>query len=85
MPVTCSRAGRAIFFFATLVGRKLVRIKFRGREPVEQDFLLESRYGRLRDAAEGADGSLYVITSDTDAYGPGRDGGDRLLRLVPAE
>jgi hypothetical protein len=26
-----------------------------------------------------------VLTSDTDAYGPGRREGDRLLRLVPAQ
>jgi len=71
------------FFFATLVGRKVVRVKFKGQEPVEQEFLLEERFGRLRDVAQGLDGTIYVITSDTDAYGPGRKEGDRLLRLVP--
>lgn len=71
------------FFFTTLVGRKLVRVKFKDQEPVEQEFLLKNRFGRLRDVAQGIDGSIYVITSDTDAYGPGRKEGDRLLRLVP--
>jgi len=70
------------FFFATLVGRKLVRVKFKDQEPVEQEFLLQDRFGRLRDVAQGTDGAIYVITSDTDAYGPGRKQGDRLLRLV---
>jgi glucose/arabinose dehydrogenase len=71
------------FFFATLVGRKMVRVKFNNQEPVAQEFLLQERFGRLRDVAQGIDGSIYVITSDTDAYGPGRKQGDRLLRLVP--
>jgi aldose sugar dehydrogenase len=71
------------FFFATLVGRKVVRVKFKDQEPVEQEFLLQDRFGRLRDVAQGTDGAIYVITSDTDAYGPGRKQGDRLLRLVP--
>lgn len=71
------------FFFATLVGRKLIRMKFDGPDVVGQEFLLENEYGRLRDVAVGPDGFIYVLTSDTDAYGPGREGGDRLLRLVP--
>jgi glucose/arabinose dehydrogenase len=52
---------------------------------VGQEHLLKNAFGRLRDVAQGMDGSVYVITSDTDAYGPGRPGGDRLLRLVPAQ
>ncbi len=71
------------FFFTNLVGKKLVRLRLDGSRPTGQEFLLENTYGRLRDVAQGADGLLYVITSDTDAYGPGRTGGDRLLRLMP--
>ncbi|RPJ77496.1 MAG: PQQ-dependent sugar dehydrogenase [Desulfobacteraceae bacterium] len=71
------------FFFTNLVGKKLVRLRLDGPRVVGQEFLLENAYGRLRDVAQGADGLLFVITSDTDAYGPGRPGGDRLLRLVP--
>jgi len=71
------------FFFATLVSRKLVRVKFHDQEPLEQEFLMEGQFGRLRAVAQGIDGSIFVITSDTDAYGPGRKQGDRLLRLMP--
>lgn len=71
------------FFFATLVGRKLVRIKFIGQQPLEQEFLLQEEFGRLRAVAQDMDGSILVLTSDTDAYGPGRGQGDRLLRLTP--
>jgi glucose/arabinose dehydrogenase len=71
------------FFFANLKGKRLVRLKLSGRIPVGQEHLLKDTYGRLRDVAQGNDGYLYVITSDTDAYGPGRSEGDRLLRIVP--
>lgn len=71
------------FFFANLVGRMLVRVALDEAEVKGQEFLLEDEYGRLRDAATGPDGGLLVLTSDTDAYGPGRAAGDRLLRLVP--
>ncbi|EPR30505.1 glucose/sorbosone dehydrogenase family protein [Alkalidesulfovibrio alkalitolerans DSM 16529] len=73
------------FFFACLRGEKLVRVKFDGETPVEQEFLLEGKFGRLRDVSGGPDGALYVLTSSTDAYGPGRTGGDMLLRLSPAD
>jgi glucose/arabinose dehydrogenase len=72
------------FFFATLVGQKIVRVKFEDLEPLEQEFLIEEQFGRLRAVAQGVDGSIFVVTSDTDAYGPGRRQGDRLIRLVPS-
>lgn len=70
-------------FFATLVGKSLYRLKLDGRRVVGQEVLLKGRFGRLRDVAQGPDGYLYFLTSETDAYGSGREGGDRLLRLVP--
>jgi glucose/arabinose dehydrogenase len=72
-------------FFTTLVGRSLFRIELDGGNVLGQEVLLRDQYGRLRDVAQGPDGLIYVITSDTDAYGPGREGGDRLLRLIPAQ
>jgi glucose/arabinose dehydrogenase len=76
-------AWKGDFFFANLVGKMLVRLKLDGARVVGQEHLLKDAFGRLRDVAAAADGTIYVITSDTDAYGPGRPGGDRLLRLVP--
>jgi glucose/arabinose dehydrogenase len=78
-------AWRGDFFFTNLVGKMLVRLKLDGPSVVGQEHLLKNAFGRLRDVAQGMDGSVYVITSDTDAYGPGRPGGDRLLRLVPKQ
>ncbi len=72
------------FFFATLVGQKIVRVKFKYLVPLEQEFLIEEQFGRLRAVAQGVDGSIFVVTSDTDAYGPGRRQGDRLIRLLPS-
>lgn len=77
-------AWKGNFFFAALVGQMLVRIKLENKKPVGQQFLLEKEYGRLRDVAQGPDGFIYVITSDTDAYGPGHPDGDRLIRIVPS-
>jgi glucose/arabinose dehydrogenase len=78
-------AWRGNFFFTNLVGKMLVRLKLDGPKAVGQEHLFKNAFGRLRDVAQGIDGSVYVITSDTDAYGPGRPSGDRLLRLVPAK
>lgn len=70
-------------FFATLVGRALYRLDINGKQVNEVEVLLKNEFGRLRDVKTGPDGYIYIITSDTDAYGPGRRDGDRLIRLVP--
>jgi len=67
-----------------LAGRTLIRLKLDGPTAGGQEHPLKNAFGRLRDVAQAADGSVYVITSGTEAHGPGRPGGDRLLRPVPA-
>lgn len=71
------------FFFTNLRGQRLIRVELDDGAPVAEEHLLVDRFGRLRDVETGPDGHLYVLTSQTDAYGPGRRNGDRLLRIVP--
>ncbi|MBE2254909.1 MAG: PQQ-dependent sugar dehydrogenase [Ignavibacteria bacterium] len=70
-------------FFTNLVGRCLIRVELDGRNVKGEEVLLKREFGRLRDVMTGSDGYIYFITSDTDEYGPGRDKGDRLVRIVP--
>jgi aldose sugar dehydrogenase len=71
------------FFFANLRGQSLIRVVLNGSAVAGQETLLNRQYGRLRDVKQGPDGLLYITTSDNDSYGAGRQGGDRIIRLVP--
>jgi glucose/arabinose dehydrogenase len=71
------------FFFSNLRDQSLIRFVVNGLEIAGQEKLLHRQYGRLRDVAQGTDGYLYITTSDNDGYGAGRQGGDRILRLMP--
>lgn len=70
-------------FVATLVGKAVVRLVIEDRKVTGQEFLLQEKYGRIRDVETGPDGFLYFLTSETDQYGEGRRGGDMLMRIVP--
>jgi glucose/arabinose dehydrogenase len=63
-------------YVATLRGERLLRISPEG----EVTTALEGR-GRLRIAAAGPDGCLYVGTSNRDGRGDPREGDDRILRI----
>jgi glucose/arabinose dehydrogenase len=54
-----------------------------GRRIVSQDKLLEKQYGRIREIAEGLDGSIYFSTSNRDGRGDPTKEDDRILRIVP--
>mgnify|MGYP002653183518 CR=1 FL=1 len=43
---------------------------------------LVGEHGRLRDVAVATDGSLWVLTNDTDGRGDPDDGDDRILRVA---
>jgi glucose/arabinose dehydrogenase len=71
------------YYFATLRGEALRRLRFDGDRITADDVLLEGEYGRLRTVVEGPDGALYVLTSNRDGRGSPEDGDDRVLRLTP--
>jgi glucose/arabinose dehydrogenase len=73
------------FFFGCLVGRRIIRVVTNGRQVVSQENLLEGKYGRIRDIAEGPDGYIYFSTSNRDGRGSPASDDDRILRLVPVK
>jgi glucose/arabinose dehydrogenase len=73
------------FFFGCLVGQRIIRVVTNGRQVVSQENLLEGKYGRIRDIAEGPDGYIYFSTSNRDGRGSPATDDDRILRLVPVK
>lgn len=65
---------------ASLVATNLYKIDVKG-ESLSQKSILGG-LGRLRDVAQGPDGNLYVITSNTDGKGFPDSQDDKLLRIV---
>ena len=71
------------FFFGCLRGEAMIRVVLDGRRVVSQEQLV-TKYGRIRDVAEGPDGLLYFSTSNRDGRGKPTSDDDRILKLVPA-
>jgi glucose/arabinose dehydrogenase len=74
---------RGNFFFGCLRGTRMIRVDLDGRRVVSQENLLEGKYGRIREVAEGPDGYLYFSTSNRDGRGSPAAADDRIIRLVP--
>lgn len=68
------------FLMASLEASNLYQLDFEEGLPSQSTVL--SGAGRIRDVAQGGDGSVYVITSNTDGRGFPDGGDDRLLRIV---
>lgn len=73
------------FFFGCLRGTRIIRVKLDGRRVVGQENLLEGKFGRIREMAEGPDGYIYFSTSNRDGRGNAVKDDDRILRLVPSK
>lgn len=69
---------------STLRGSKLLSITFdeTGTQVINVEPLLRGSYGRLREAYQAEDGSIYLTTSNMDGRGPKNSGDDKILRLV---
>lgn len=68
------------FVMASLRATNLYQLDFEEGLPSQKSIL--SGTGRIRDVAEGPDGSLYIITSNTDGKGFPDSRDDRLIRIV---
>ncbi|MFJ9850049.1 PQQ-dependent sugar dehydrogenase [Streptomyces sp. NPDC101150] len=69
-------------WMASLRGERLWRIALDGTKPVAApQAFLKGTYGRLRTVVAAGDGSLWLVTSNTDGRGKPRKGDDRILRL----
>lgn len=66
---------------ATLRGQTLYRVPT-SSTPTESTAFLAGDFGRLRDVVRAPDGSLWVLTNNTDGRGDPRAGDDRILQLT---
>ncbi|TBN57866.1 PQQ-dependent sugar dehydrogenase [Glaciihabitans arcticus] len=67
------------FFLAALRGER-VWVLYLDGDRVSAVSWFEGEHGRIRHAAEGPDGSLWLLTSNTDGNGDQREGADQLLQ-----
>jgi aldose sugar dehydrogenase len=72
---------RGNFFFGCLRGERIIRVTLDGRKVVSQENLLQEKYGRIREMAEGPDGAIYFSTSNRDGRGKPASDDDRIIRL----
>jgi len=69
-------------FMAGLRGERLWQIPILDGKSSRPRPLLAGEYGRLRAVTEAPDGSLWVLTNNTDGRGSPRSGDDKVLRLT---
>ena len=75
-------AGNSVYI-ANLRGERLRVVPL--RNPGSSEELLAGEYGRLRDAVQAPDGSVWILTNNTDGRGQARTGDDRVLRITADE
>lgn len=66
---------------ATLKGSHLFSLEI-DENDLESQMIILSGVGRIRDVAQGPDGYIYLITSNTDGKGFPDGNDDKLLRLL---
>lgn len=84
-PEAASPSGMAIadgsIWIANLRGERLRQVPLTDAGSSREH--LVGQYGRLRDVAVAPDGSLWVLTNNTDGRGQAGPDDDRILRLTP--
>lgn len=73
----------AAVYLAALRGRRLWVVPLTADGVGEPRAVLVGELGRLRAAAIGPDGALWLLTNNTDGRGDPREGDDRLVRMLP--
>ena len=75
---------RDTFFLAALRGER-VWVLYPDQGPAGAVAYFQGQYGRIRDVVAGPDGTLWMITNNTDGRGQPREGDDRIIevRLAP--
>jgi glucose/arabinose dehydrogenase len=73
------------YFVATLRGThlRMLELDLQSNQVVSSEALFSNTFGRLRDAAVGPDGDLYLLTSNRDGRGSPVENDDRILKIVP--
>jgi glucose/arabinose dehydrogenase len=71
---------RGAVYLAALKGQRLWSVTT-GAGPMATAYF-EGAFGRLRDAVAGPDGSLWVLTGNTDGRGDPQPGDDKLLQVA---
>ena len=87
-PAEASPSGLAIVddvaYIAGLRGERMWSLDTTSAD-AEPTSAFDGAFGRLRDVVAGPDGTLWVLTNNTDGRGSPREGDDRLLQVrVPA-
>jgi glucose/arabinose dehydrogenase len=68
-------------FLASLRGQRLWAVPVEAGRAGEPEASFTDEFGRLRTVQQAPDGSLWLITNNTDGRGSQRDGDDRIVRL----
>ena len=82
---TAFPAFKGNLFFGCLRGARLIRVRLNGSQVVSQENLLEGKFGRIREVAQGPEGAIYFSTSNRDGRGSRANDDDRIMRLVPVK
>lgn len=84
-PADASPSGIAVIddviYVANLRGERLRSVPV--AEPSSAEELFVGEHGRLRDVVGAPDGSIWIVTNNTDGRGQPRDGDDRIIRFTP--
>jgi glucose/arabinose dehydrogenase len=66
---------------ASLRGETLYQVRLRGTTAEQPIAWFDQRFGRLRDVVAGPDGTLWVMTNNTDGRGNPRPADDQILAI----